>query len=279
MKYFFFRNRILIVSRACKSRFLITVVQFGRDIIILAECAQTSFLRWLCQRWNGFFPLLLSQRWISVRVLFIFNDGFKICCNFPLISCWPSMSKNWLLVSWACAKLHGYSLAEHAQKLVTCWLSIRENHFGATQNFQRSVFCVLFPLSPVPLSPSPIPCLMSLVLYTLSYVSVICLPSAVPSLTSACFVSCLTSLFLVSRLKWSVPSPILPVPQCPSVPLSVALFHCSYPLLLCFPSSFPSSLVLCPLREWEYFLLGYSTCIHLLQSALRWLAVRAARCT
>jgi len=186
------------------------------------------------------FPLLLSQRWISFRVLFIFNDGFKMGCNFPLISCWPSMRKNWLLVSWACAKLHGYSLAEHAQKLVTCWLSIREI-ISVQHNILR-VPCVLFPLSPVPLSPSPIPCFMSPVLCPLSYVSLICLPSAVPSLTSLFLVCLLCLLFHISVpclpssvpcLKWSVPSPILLSPYPPS----------SVP---CLKWSVPSPLLLSP---------------------------------
>ncbi len=180
------------------------------------------------------FPLLLSQRWISVRGLFIFNDGFKMGCNFPLISCWPSMRKNWLLVSWACAKI-GYSLAEHAQKLVAGLAYAKS--FRCNKTFPEfPVFCSPCSLFLCPLLPSPVSCL----------------PSYVPCLTFPWFasrplspvlrlcslsvssVSCFTSLFLVCLLcllfhisvpcllssvpclKWSVPSPILLSPYPPS---------------------------------------------------------------
>ncbi len=189
-------------------------------------------------------------------------------CNFPLISCWPSMRKNWLLVSWACAKLHGYSLAEHAQKLVTCWLSIREI-ISVQHNISRglcSVFCSPYLLFLCPLLPSPVSCLPSYVpcLTFLGFASRLLSPVLHLCSFSASFVSCFTSLFLVSRPLFPVSSDPSRLPSsflrtldpinCHSVPLSVALFHCSYPLLLCFLCSFPSSLVLCPLREWEYFL-------------------------
>ncbi len=97
-------------------------------------------------------------------------------------------------------------------------------------------------LSPVTHSSVPFscPCLTSFVpsltsLYfvssPLSYVSVPCLPSSVP---------CLMALLLVSR-------PLYPVYQLSQCPFFVALFHLSCPLLLCFPSSVPPSLVFCPL--------------------------------
>jgi hypothetical protein len=46
-----------------------------------------------------------------------------------VVTRWLSMRKKWLLVGLACMKI-GYSLAEHAQKLVSRWLSICENNFS-----------------------------------------------------------------------------------------------------------------------------------------------------
>ncbi len=43
-----------------------------------------------------------------------------------LVTRWLSMRENWLLIGWACMKI-GYSLADHMQKLVTRWLIKREN--------------------------------------------------------------------------------------------------------------------------------------------------------
>jgi hypothetical protein len=76
------------------------------------------------------------------------------------------MRKNWWLVSWACSEI-GYSLAEHARKLVTRWLSMRENWLLASWAYEKIISvhystCIfrvfpLFFMSPIPLSPSLVP--------------------------------------------------------------------------------------------------------------------------
>jgi hypothetical protein len=43
-----------------------------------------------------------------------------------LVTRWLTMHKNWLLVGLSCAKI-GFSLAEDARKLITRWLIMREN--------------------------------------------------------------------------------------------------------------------------------------------------------
>ncbi len=125
-----------------------------------------------------------------------------------------------------------------------------------------SLFLVSRPLSPVSwlCSLSPVLCLMALFLVSrpLSHDSVPCLPSSVSWLCSLSPVLCplshgsapclpspvsgpvLTALILVLR-------PLSPVYQLSQCPFFVALFHCSCPLLLCYPSSVSPSLVLCPL--------------------------------
>jgi hypothetical protein len=155
-----------------------------------------------------------------------------------LVTRWLSMHGNWLLVGWAWAGI-GYSLAGHKRKLVTRWLSIRGNSFLLVLNH-------VFTLSSIPLSPFPVPCLLSQVSIpipcSLSHVSVPFLPSSVP---------CLTSLFLVSRPL----SPILMshfFVSClpPSVPFFTSLFLVSCPLfsvsLLCSLSP-----VLCSLSHFS----------------------------
>jgi hypothetical protein len=136
-----------------------------------------------------------------------------------LVTCRLSMHGNWLLIGWACAEI-GYSLAEHTRKLVTRWLSICGKFV-----FIGSEPC----FSPVICSPVPFSRPLSNILCLVSQVSVLCLPSSV---------SCLTSLFLVSR-------PLFPVSRlCPclqsSVPCLTSLFPVSRPLspILCSMSHF-----------------------------------------
>jgi hypothetical protein len=80
----------------------------------------------------------------SSYVQYILNDDIEMGCDFllwgacakigfllveharKLVSCWLSMRENWLLVSCACAKI-GFFLAEHVRKLVTRWLSMHKN--------------------------------------------------------------------------------------------------------------------------------------------------------
>ncbi len=84
-------------------------------------------------------------------VQLISNDGFEMVYGFPL---WWAMSmlKNWLLVSWAYATI-SYSLAEHTQKLVTRWISMRENWLLAGRASAKIILAhPCSPRSPVPLS-------------------------------------------------------------------------------------------------------------------------------
>ncbi len=130
-----------------------------------------------------------------------------------LITRWLSMRGNWLLIGWACTEI-GYSLTEHTRKLVTRWLSIHRNLF-------YWYWTMFFPLSSVLPSPFPI-----LVLCLLFQVSVPCIPSSVP---------CLTSLFLVSHPLFPVLSSLFLV----SHPLFLVWLLCSLFPTLCLSSSVP----------------------------------------
>ncbi len=97
---------------------------------------------------------------------------------------------------------------------------------------------------------------------SLSYVSVHCLQSSVP---------CLTSLFLASLLctlsDMICPLSILLSPTPNPYKLFQCPLFCSCPLFLCFAPSVPPSLVLCPLsfvisRMFWIFLSKICTCIH-----------------
>ncbi len=128
------------------------------------------------------FPRMLSVRWNSFRVCSVCDKIlsayaqhiFELCFQMVVIS----------------------PYAEHTQKLVTCWLSIRGNWLPvgwACPLFLSHVSfpCLLFSF-PCLTSLFPVSRLCSLfpALCSLSHVSVPCLPSSVP---------CLNSLFLVSR--------------------------------------------------------------------------------
>ncbi len=183
-----------------------------------------------------------------------------------------SMCGNWLLVGWACVKI-GYSLSEHAWKLVTRWLSIRGNILSYTESrnaFFEFLFVLSMFFSHVTRSSVPFPRSLIKVLCPLSHVSVPCLPSSVSCLPSnvPCLtwsghclpssVPCLTTIFLVSHPLFSVSllcslSPIrrsLSHFSAPCLPSSLScltsLFLVSCPLspvyvsVLCLPSFFPN---------------------------------------
>ncbi len=170
----------------------------------------------------------------SIRPRYSTFKHFRVCSasdemRSAYASSYADIRENWLLVGWACVEL------------VTRWLSMRGNWllFGWAYAEIRFYWywTLFFPLSSVPLSPFPVPCLTSYVsclkclfLFShplfpvsrlislfpvhcsLSHISVPFLPSAVP---------CLTSLFLVFRSL----SPIL-----------CSMFHFFVP---CLPSSVP----------------------------------------
>ncbi len=177
-------------------------------------------------------PRMLNKRLNAFRVCSAYlNDVFEMGNDFL-------MRGIWFLVACAWAEI-GYSLAEQTHKLVTRWLSIRGNLFLLVLNH-------VFPLSSVPLSPFPVPCVTSyvsclkclfLVSHPLFPVSHLCslfrvhcsLPHfCVPCLPSS--VSCLTSLFLVSRPLFLVSL------LCSLFPALCSLSHISVP---CIPSSVP----------------------------------------
>ncbi len=232
-------------------------------------------------------PPMLSIHWMGILkwvVIFPYAEH-----AWKLVTRWLSMRENWLLEGWACAKnglLYGWAYAkigsllpEHAKKLLTGWQRKCKNSFQRIFKifplFRLSLIpCPLLPsLSNVLCPPSHafvlcllsyVPCLTSLLLVSrpLAYISVPCLSSAVPSPGPLFLVShhlspvsqfCSLSPVFFTCLTLSVPClpssflrPLTPI-NCPSVPFSAALLHCSCPLLLCFPPSVPPSLVLCPL--------------------------------
>ncbi len=103
-----------------------------------------SFPRMLSQRWNCFLVCPVNNEICSAYVQHILNVNFEMGWDFPLcwgctkignslaeharklVTHWLSIRENWLLFGWGCTKI-GYSLAEHARKLVTRWLSMHTN--------------------------------------------------------------------------------------------------------------------------------------------------------
>ncbi len=168
----------------------------------------------LSQRRNHFLVSSARDEMRSAYAQHILNDVFEMGSHF--------------LLCWACAKI-GYSLAEHAWKLVTHWLSMRGNWllfgwayteigYSLGQHTQTFVFIGIAPcFSPVIRSPVPFSRPLSNVLCLLSQVSVPCLPSFVP---------CFTSLFLVSRPLFRVSL------LCSLSPILCSLSHF---YVLCFP--------------------------------------------
>ncbi len=89
----------------------------------------------LSQRWHHFIVCSASNEIRSAYAQHIFNDVFEMGSNFllclacakivyllakhawKLVTCWLSMRENWLLFGWAHAEI-GYSLAEHTRKFV-----------------------------------------------------------------------------------------------------------------------------------------------------------------
>jgi hypothetical protein len=81
-----------------------------------------------------------------------------------------SMCKNSLLVGWECVEI-GYSLTEHARKVVTLWLTTRGNWLLVGWSYEESCFYCIEPcFSPVHFSRP-----LSNVLCLLSQVSFPCL--------------------------------------------------------------------------------------------------------
>ena len=151
-------------------------------------CAKIVSARWLSQWWNMFRVCSANDEICSAYDSLFSIMVFKWVAISPLLS----MHEN------------GYLLAEHAQKFIICWLSVRKNYFCVPHAFSVFFLCspchpclcplllflsdVLCPLSHVyvPCLSSYVPCLtfLFLVFCPSSYVSVPCLPSSVPCLAS-----------------------------------------------------------------------------------------------
>ncbi len=276
-----------MVPKPCNTRYLKIIFDF-------ATIFNSKYFRggWLCakivsalvQTAMKFVLRMLSLFWMMVLKLVVISTYVEHVEK--LVTRWLSMPKNWLLVCRTCRKI-SYLLAEHTWKLVTRQLSICENHFNTLRlrfhsfSFAPPIPPFLCPLLPS-LSMSYVPvsvlclvfCPMSLssisvpVLCPLSHVSVPCLPSTVPSLTSLILVS--HPLSPVSRLCSLPPilctlshvicplSPILLSPpphphqlsQCPLYCGSIPLFLSFVPLFLSLLSSVPC---LSYLWEFEFF--------------------------
>jgi hypothetical protein len=105
-KYFFCRNRILMVPRACNTRFL---------KIVFDSAEIFDFLT---------FPRMLSMRW----------NRFPVCSacdeiSSPYDQCAIKFVPRMLSMDCTCKHVHILPLAEHAPKFVPHMLSMRLNRF------------------------------------------------------------------------------------------------------------------------------------------------------
>jgi hypothetical protein len=155
---------------------------------------------------------------------------------------WLSMSENWLFVGWACAKI-GCWLADPYAKIIS---------FHSPHAFSEFFLCSPFNLVLCPFVPS-----LSNVICPLSHVSVPCLPSYDPYLTSLLlvflplssvsrlFVLCLPAPVPISRLCSLFPVLSPSQVSVPCLPASVPCLAWSVPWL---PSFFfrPQSSINCP---------------------------------
>ncbi len=103
---FFWRNRNLMVPRACNTRFL----------KILFDSAE------IFDFWT--FPRMLSMRW----------NRFPVCSacdeiSSPYAQCALKFVPRMLSIYWTCKNVHILPLAEHARKFVPRMLSMRWNSF------------------------------------------------------------------------------------------------------------------------------------------------------
>ncbi len=144
-----------------------------------------SLPHWLSQQWNTSTFCICSASDEICSAQLILNYVMKWAVISPMLN----MSKNWVHVGWACAKI-GHLLAEPAQKLVTCWLSLRENWlfdgwvYVKIFSAHHKHFQSLYSVSPCHTFLCPLFTSLSNVICPLSHVCVPCLPSYVPCLTS-----------------------------------------------------------------------------------------------
>jgi hypothetical protein len=194
-------------------------------------------------------------------------------------------------------------LAEHTRKSFRHTTCILRVFFLPCHPFLCLLLLSLFITSFVPSLTSlyfvshyktPVLCLCSLspVLCPLSYISVPCLPSALPSLTSLSLYlvlyplshssdPCLPSsepdsrdLFPVSHSPFSVP---LPPINCSRVLFSVVLFQCSCTLLICYPflcSSVSYTCIPLEVGAFDGWLLAGTVHVWLVAKIRKWLDVR-----
>ncbi len=212
----------------------------------------------LSQRWNTFHVYSASDEICSSYAQHTLNGDFELGFDFPyaehawkLVTRWLSMRENWLLEGWACAKI-GYSKAEHARKLVTRWLSIRKNWLFVGWAVSMPKNSLLAGWAYAKLFSAHFQSFSSLSPVPHSYVpfSRPCLTSFVPPLTSLYFVS--RPMSPVLRLCFLIPVLCLTYLFLAYRPLSPVLRLCSlypiYPLSHNFAPCLPSSL---PCLTWS----------------------------
>jgi hypothetical protein len=185
----------------CKMRFLKNSFQFGQDIWLLNICALPECALKLFPRVGSASGGICSA-YAQPTMKFVLRmpSLFSIIVlKWVAISPYAEHARKWLLVGWACAKIY-YLLAERTQKLflrTTCIFSVFP----------------LFPMSPMPLSPSPVPfwrpvspisrlCTLSLVLCPLSYLSVPCFLSLVLRLCSLSPILCTLSRVSLPKIEY-----------------------------------------------------------------------------
>jgi hypothetical protein len=193
-----------MVPRACNTRILKIIFRYSTfKHFCVCSAAMKSFSRILSQWWNAFCVCSASDEIRSTYAQHILNDVFEMGSDF--------------LLCWACTKI-GFLLAEHAWKLVTCWLSRFGNWllvgWVSAENRFYWYWSMFFPLSSVLLYPFSFSCLTS-------------------------YVSCLKCLFLVSHPLFPV-SPLCSLfhVHCSLSPFPFSLLCSLFPAL-CLPSSVP----------------------------------------
>ncbi len=114
------------LSRMLSQRWNHFLICFASDEMhsLYAQPAMKFVPRMLRIFWMMF--LSIRKNWLLVCPACV-EIGYSLAEHArKLVTLWLSIRKNWLLVGWACMEI-GYSLAERVRKLVTLWLSIRGN--------------------------------------------------------------------------------------------------------------------------------------------------------
>jgi hypothetical protein len=205
------------------------------------------------------FPSMVCMRWNTFRVCSAYFDWwfwnglwFPLMPSYAehaqkLVTRWLSMRGNWLLVGWACTKI-GYLLAEQSRKSLRRTTCISKFFLSSSCH---PFFSLLLPS-------------LSNFLCPLSHVFVLCLPSYVPCLTSLSLspILCPLSHVSVPCLPSNVPS--FKFLFLESQPLCYVLRLCSLSLVFCTLSHVICSLspilvsIICPTCSRRFWWLATS---------------------